>query len=100
MQEAPGGIGVAGTLTLVDSVAANGTTSWQRDIRVGKSSRLESWARWYAWCGRYTPQAPLHACLLLQELRGARPKVTLYERYFRYFEYRGSNRAEMILIYV
>jgi 2-dehydropantoate 2-reductase len=71
---------VADTMALVDSLAANGTTSLQRDITEGKPSELESWNGAVVRLGRDADVAtPLHECiyhcLLPQELR-ARGKVT------------------------
>jgi 2-dehydropantoate 2-reductase len=70
---------VADTMALVDSLAANGTTSLQRDITEGKPSELESWNGAVVRLGRDADVAtPLHECiyrcLLPQEL-GARGKV-------------------------
>jgi len=71
---------VTDTMTLVDSLAANGTTSLQRDIASGKPSELESWNGAVVRLARDVGVAtPLHEfvyySLLSQEMR-ARGKVT------------------------
>ena len=64
---------VADTMTIVDSLAAKGTTSLQRDIADGKPSELESWNGAVVRLGRDVDVAtPLHEfiyhCLLPQEM--------------------------------
>jgi 2-dehydropantoate 2-reductase len=71
---------VADTLMGFDSMAANATTSLQRDIADGKPSELESWNGAVVRLAREKDvQTPLHEiiyhCLLPQELR-ARGKIT------------------------
>src|SRR5262249_5259186 len=71
---------VADTMKLVDSLAANGTTSLQRDIADGKPSELEFWNGAVVRLGReVTIATPMHdfiyRCLLPQELR-ARGTIT------------------------
>ncbi len=70
---------VADTLMVVDSMAANATTSLQRDIADGKPSELESWNGAVVRLAREKEvPTPLHEfiyhCLLPQELQ-ARGKV-------------------------
>jgi 2-dehydropantoate 2-reductase len=70
---------VADTMTVVDSLAARGTTSLQRDIMDGKPSELEFWNGAVVRLARDVEVAtPLHEfiyqCLLPQEMQ-ARGKV-------------------------
>src|SRR5262245_37789887 len=70
---------VADTMTIVDSLAAKGTTSLQRDIADGKPSELEFWNGAVVRLSRDAEVAtPLHEfiyhCLLPQEMH-ARGKV-------------------------
>ena len=70
---------VADTMTLVDSLAANATTSLQRDIADGRPSELEAWnGAVVRLAGEAGVAAPLHElvyhCLLPLELR-ARGKL-------------------------
>jgi 2-dehydropantoate 2-reductase len=74
---------VTDTMALVDTLAANGTTSLQRDIVEGKPSELESWNGAVDRLGQEAGVAtPVHGfiyrCLLPQELR-ARGKITFPE---------------------
>jgi 2-dehydropantoate 2-reductase len=71
---------VADTMTFVDTLAANGTTSLQRDFEEGRPTELESWNGAVVRLAREVGvKTPLHEfiyhCLLPQELR-ARGKVT------------------------
>ena len=71
---------VADTMTFIDSLAANGTTSLHRDIASGKPSELESWNGAVVRLAREVDVAtPLHEfvyySLLPQEMR-ARGKMT------------------------
>jgi 2-dehydropantoate 2-reductase len=70
---------VADTMKVIDSLAANGTTSLQRDITEGKPTELEYWNGAVVRLAREAHlAAPLHEfihnCLLPQELR-ARGKL-------------------------
>jgi 2-dehydropantoate 2-reductase len=65
---------VADTMKLIDSLAANGTTSLQRDVAEGRRSELESWNGAVVRLAREVHVAtPVHEfiynCLLPQELR-------------------------------
>jgi 2-dehydropantoate 2-reductase len=71
---------VADTMAFVDALAANATTSLQRDIIEGKRSELEAWNGAVVRLAQEVGVAvPLHGfiyhCLLPQELR-ARGQLT------------------------
>jgi 2-dehydropantoate 2-reductase len=71
---------VADTLTFVDSLAPDGTTSLQRDIMEGKPSELEAWNGAVVRLGREAGvSTPLHEfiyySLLPQELRARGQRV-------------------------
>ena len=65
---------VADTMNVIDSLAANGTTSLQRDIAEGKPTELEAWNGAVVQLGREVAVATplnefIYKCLLPQELR-------------------------------
>ena len=65
---------VADTMNVIDSLAANGTTSLQRDIAEGKPTELEAWNGAVVRLGREVAVATplnefIYKCLLPQELR-------------------------------